>query len=83
MWGGPCGDDLAVVFDGDIVVYRGYGQIGNVFQVIKNPEVEAQNTVLQKGLQHLGLVLPERYFALHARKFAWGSYVIFHRGEFE
>jgi hypothetical protein len=79
MWGGPCGDDLAVVFDGDIVVYRGHGQIENVFQVVKNPDVEAHTTVLRKGLEHLGLILPDEYFALHTREFDWSRYHIFYR----
>jgi hypothetical protein len=79
MWGGPCGDDLAVVFDGDIFVYRGYGQIENGFQVVKNPHVDAQTTILQKGLEHLGLSLPTNYFALHTRRFDWSRYSIFNR----
>jgi hypothetical protein len=83
MWGGPCGDDLAVVFDGDIVVYRGHGRIENVFQVVKNPNVGPKTTVLQKGLEHLGLILSDNYFVLHTREFDWSSYLIFHRSEFE
>lgn len=81
MWGGPCGDDIAVVFDGDIVVYRGNDEkIENAFQVVKNPDVEESSTVLQKGLEHLGLVLPYDYFVLHTRKFAWENYLICQKG---
>ncbi|OQP49783.1 hypothetical protein A4H97_28245 [Niastella yeongjuensis] len=79
MWGGPSGDDLAVVFDGDIIVYRGHGKIENGFQVVKNLDVEAQTTILQKGLEHVGLILPDEYFALHVREFDWGRYGIHSR----
>jgi hypothetical protein len=76
IWGGAPDDELAVVFDNGMFVYRYNTETKKNVQVIDNQDFEIQTSVLQKGLEHLGLSLPTQYFALHTSPFDWGRYSI-------
>jgi len=75
-WGGPPDNEVCVVFDGDMFVYWFDVETGKHAQVINNQHIEIEPTVLQKGLQHLGLLLPTNYFVLHTRTFDLERYSI-------
>jgi len=77
--GGSPDNEVAIVFDGDLFVYQYDSESQKPVQVIKNHNIEIQTSVLQKGLEHLGLSLPTHYFVLHTSTFDWHRYDIFSR----
>jgi hypothetical protein len=78
-WGGMVDDELSVVFDGGIFVYWHNWSIKKVYQLKRDFAFEIETSVLQKGLQHIGLSLPTHYFALHESPFDWNRYAIWHK----
>lgn len=77
MWGGDIDEEIAVVFDGKIMVYYFDELTGEYKQMIGAEIKELEGTTaLQKGLEAIGLVLPTHFFALHETSFDWYPYRI-------
>lgn len=66
--GGP-EQEFSVVFDDDIFVYweDRSDRTKHALQLKNNVASKLQTSILQKGLEHVGVVLPGRHFALHSR----------------
>ena len=66
--GGP-EREFSIVFDDDIFVYwqERDGRTNYALQLKNNVSSKLQTSVLQKGLEHVGVLLPGWYFALHSR----------------
>jgi len=66
--GGP-EQEFSVVFDDDIFVYweDRSDRTKHGLELKNNVAFKLQTSVLQKGLEHLGVILPGKYFALHSR----------------
>ncbi|SDH19326.1 hypothetical protein [Chitinophaga filiformis] len=70
-WGGLTDDEFSVVFDGDLFVYWWDSDTQKPLQLLDdNRTIEIPTSVLQKGLEHLGMSLPTYYFALHTRDYS-------------
>jgi hypothetical protein len=76
MWGGSIDEEFSVVFDSETFIYWMDVNTEKNFQLKNNEAFEIQTTALQKGLKHLGLLLPAWFFALHETSFNWQSYHI-------
>ncbi|MDM1398611.1 hypothetical protein HX049_15800 [Myroides odoratimimus] len=77
MWGGDMDEEIAVVFDGEMMVYYFDELTGEYKQMIGAEIKELEGTTaLQKGLEAIGLVLPTHFFALHETSFDWYPYRI-------
>jgi hypothetical protein len=80
MWGGLVESEYAWVFTPDEYVYIGVEvelvrRQTHVFEAGRHVEVN-EGDVLSFMMSHYGLILPNRYFALHERAFPWHKYKI-------
>jgi hypothetical protein len=65
-YGGLTDDEFSIVFDDDLFIYWWDDDAQKRLQLLEdNQTIEIQTSVLQKGLEHLGMSLPTYYFVLH------------------